>query len=67
MSYNINVANIRIRDTNKSSDKLYIEAYYILRHAIYTHIALRQFLILRESYKSTSKYKGAITRDSVLK
>jgi hypothetical protein len=39
----------------------------MLRHAIYTHIASRQFPILGESYKPTGGYKGAITRDSVLK
>jgi hypothetical protein len=67
LSYGINIAKIRIRDTNKSGNRLYIKAYYILRHTIYVYIALRQFLILRESYKPTSGYKEAITRDSVLK
>jgi hypothetical protein len=67
LSYSINIANIYIRDANKSDDKLHVKAYYILRHAIYTHIASRQFPILKESYKPTSRYKGAITRDSVLK
>jgi hypothetical protein len=67
LSYNINIADICIRDTNRSSNKLYIKAYYMLWHAIYTYITLRQFLILKESYKSTNRYKGAITRDSVLK
>jgi hypothetical protein len=63
----MNMADIRIGDANRSGDRLYIEAYYILRHAIHAHIASRQFLILRESYKLTGGYKGAITRDSVLK
>jgi hypothetical protein len=67
LSYDINIADIRIGDVNKSGDRLYIEAYYILRHAIYVYITLRQFLILRESYKPTGGYKGAITRDNVLK
>jgi hypothetical protein len=61
LSYSINIADIYIRDVNKSGNKLYIKAYYILRYAIYIYIALRQFLILKESYKPTSGYKGAIT------
>jgi hypothetical protein len=67
LSYGINMADIRIGDANRSGDRLYIEAYYMLRHAIYVHIASRQFLILGESYKPTGGYKGAIARDSVLK
>jgi hypothetical protein len=67
LSYSINIADICIGDANKSGDRLYIKAYYILRHAIYIYIALGQFPILRESYKPTGGYKGAIARDSVLK
>jgi hypothetical protein len=67
LSYSVNIADIRIGDANRSGDRLYIKAYYILRHAIYAHIALGQFPILGESYKPTSGYKGAITRDGVLK
>ena len=67
MSYSINIAEICIRDVNKSGNRLYIKAYYILRHAIYIYITLKQFLILKESYKSTSGYKEAIARNSVLK
>jgi hypothetical protein len=67
LSYGVNMADIRIGDANRSGDRLYIEAYYMLRHAIYVYIALRQFPILGESYKPTGGYKGAIARDSVLK
>jgi hypothetical protein len=67
LSYGVNIANIRIGDANRSGDKLHVEAYYMLRYAIHVHIASRQFPILRESYKPTGGYKGAIARDSVLK
>jgi hypothetical protein len=67
LSYSINIADICIGDANRSGDRLHVKAYYILRYAIYIYIALRQFPILRESYKPTGGYKEAITRDSVLK
>jgi hypothetical protein len=67
LSYGINIADIRIRDANRSGNRLYVKAYYMLRHAIHVYITSRQFLILRESYKPTGGYKGAIARDSVLK
>jgi hypothetical protein len=67
LSYGVNMADIRIGDANRSGDRLYVEAYYILRHAIYAYIASGQFPILGESYKPTGGYKGAIARDSVLK
>jgi hypothetical protein len=39
----------------------------MLRYAIHAHIASGQLPILGESHKPTSGYKGAITRNSVLK
>jgi hypothetical protein len=39
----------------------------MLRYAIHAYIALNYLLILREFYKPTSGYKGAIARNGVLK
>jgi hypothetical protein len=39
----------------------------MLRYAIHAYIASNQLLILGESYKPTSGYKGAIARNGVLK
>jgi hypothetical protein len=63
----MNIADIRIGDANRSGNRLYVEAYYMLRHAIHAHMASGQFPILGESYKPTGGYKGAIARDGVLK
>jgi hypothetical protein len=47
LSYSINIANICIRDTNKSNNKLYIKAYYILYIKAYYILYIKAYYILR--------------------
>jgi hypothetical protein len=67
LSYGVNMADIRMGDANGSGDRLHVEAYHMLRHAIHAHMASGQFPILGESHKPTGGYEGAIARDGVLK
>ena len=63
----MNPADIRTGDTDGNGIRLYVNAYYALRFAIYTHMQFKVLLILEESSKLTGGYESAIARDGPLK
>ncbi len=63
----VNPTNIRTRNSNGNKTKLYINAYYILRFAIYAYMQFKALPILGEFIKPTRGYKGAIARNKPFK